>query len=1052
MPDRWDRGWGGAVLLVCFVLFPAIALVVRWKWRLADAKRAEIIRLVRFAAAEAEMSERETAVFASASDPPASVVIGGGAVMSNCAVCHSPTTSRCARCKVVKYCSGKCQIIHWRKGHRDECHPPHVDHFKGQPHFADLKGGQAERNDDHCSAYQNISIMDAGQAEETIIGDSRPEIDGKLDDVESFETSFNKSVPSKSDLSSATYSQNGNVRQKSSASTSKKQFATSLIDSSASADCTLPHLGEIPHVASSNAGLTGAQSGQQHSNASSSYVSFTNPKISFCTILESSKTFVGSEKSTFMNEDAECKLNGPSNMKSCGSNRSLNVRLCQTNNNSRTTSLCSKTSDKFENFNFSENHNECQETVVEIVGSADYNESHTHNNNQIQVDAVLHSKGSLNVSNVKSFSSTASPITLEPTATKDSSFKKSCSVTYGEKNKEQFKFLSSPLAQGPTIVREGPHVVENDPPVSTKSLEVSNSLLNGKTFVGKDAKQISSSPLRHVQPGACNYGCLKYNYKMLFSYDLFIKLYNSDKVWLNPCGLINCGNSCYANAALQCLAFTRPLAAYLLEGLHAKTCPKKEWCFTCALESLLMEANHRKSPLSPVGIISHIHVIGSSFSQGREEDAHEFLRHAIDAMQSACLKEAGPNAVTELAQETTLIQLIFGGYLHSKIKCMRCKGKSERRERMMDLTVEIHGDIETLEIALARFTATEVMEGENKYKCGRCKSYEQAKKQLTILEAPNVLTIALKRYQSGKFGKLNKMVRFPEYLNLAPYMRGSEDKSPVYRLYAVVVHNDVMNAAFSGHYVCYVKNALGKWFKADDSVVKQVEFQEVLSQGAYMLLYARCSPRAPSLLRKEIANKSRLKQNGDSHSSKARSSSNMSHPGLAVTHRGKSQASHSDDPKFGLHDLFDERLRHSKLDISSDTSSLFSCSDEGSSWSAESTKDSATTEDFTESVNGEPGHINCNSPLRFSEDSDGFTCSPNSNGKMDSPDLSPLDSRMDKWIGRKNLPFLHSTKQCRNLTEQSSSRSETNWVSSSEIKPTVLLKRSSRDTTAQTFY
>ncbi|PKU65894.1 Ubiquitin carboxyl-terminal hydrolase 17 [Dendrobium catenatum] len=99
----WDRGLGGAVLLLCFVLFPAIALVVRWKLRLADAKLTEIIRLVRFAAAEAERAEMEAAVFASASNPPASVVIVGGAVMSNCAVCHNPTTSRCARCKVVKY-------------------------------------------------------------------------------------------------------------------------------------------------------------------------------------------------------------------------------------------------------------------------------------------------------------------------------------------------------------------------------------------------------------------------------------------------------------------------------------------------------------------------------------------------------------------------------------------------------------------------------------------------------------------------------------------------------------------------------------------------------------------------------------------------------------------------------------------------------------------------------------------------------------------------------------------------------------------------------------
>lgn len=74
--------------------------------------------------------------------------------------------------------------------------------------------------------------------------------------------------------------------------------------------------------------------------------------------------------------------------------------------------------------------------------------------------------------------------------------------------------------------------------------------------------------------------------------------------------------------------------------------------------------------------------------------------------------------------------------------------------------------------------------------------------------------------QSGKFGKLNKLVNFPEILNLAPYMSASSDKSPVYSLYAVVVHLDIiMNAAFSGHYVGYVKSGQGKWYKTDDSMV-----------------------------------------------------------------------------------------------------------------------------------------------------------------------------------------------------------------------------------------
>jgi ubiquitin carboxyl-terminal hydrolase 36/42 len=167
----------------------------------------------------------------------------------------------------------------------------------------------------------------------------------------------------------------------------------------------------------------------------------------------------------------------------------------------------------------------------------------------------------------------------------------------------------------------------------------------------------------------------------------------------------------------------------------------------CEFEKLILEGRRGKSHLSPTGILSHLRDIGSSFGPGREEDAHEFLRYAIDTMQSASMKEAKKNGVYGLPEETTLVQLIFGGYLRSKIKCTMCQGSSEQCERILDLTVEIDGDINTLEEALHRFTSTEILDGDNRYNCSRCKSYERAKKKLTISEAPNILTIALKRYQ-----------------------------------------------------------------------------------------------------------------------------------------------------------------------------------------------------------------------------------------------------------------------------------------------------------------
>jgi len=55
---------------------------------------------------------------------------------------------------------------------------------------------------------------------------------------------------------------------------------------------------------------------------------------------------------------------------------------------------------------------------------------------------------------------------------------------------------------------------------------------------------------------------------------------------------------------------------------------KKEGCFTCEFEKLILKAKEGSSVLSPIGILSRIQKIGSHLATGREEDAHEFLRLA----------------------------------------------------------------------------------------------------------------------------------------------------------------------------------------------------------------------------------------------------------------------------------------------------------------------------------------------------------------------------------------------------------------------------------------
>lgn len=336
--------------------------------------------------------------------------------------------------------------------------------------------------------------------------------------------------------------------------------------------------------------------------------------------------------------------------------------------------------------------------------------------------------------------------------------------------------------------------------------------------------------------------------QVLFSYAEFVELFNWEKTGNRPCGLLNCGNSCFANVVLQCLACTRPLVAYLLEKGHQRECWRNDWCFMCELQSHVTRATQSSQPFSPLNILARLPNIGGNFGYGKQEDAHEFMRIAIDTMQSVCLDEfGGEKVIPARAQETTLIQHIFGGHLQSQVKCTKCNNVSNQFENMMDLTVEIQGDVASLEECLDQFTIMERLHGDNMYKCDRCNDYVLALKRLTIRRAPNILTIALKRFQSGRFGKLNKRVSFPETLDLSPYMSEAGDDGDVYKLYAVVVHVDMLNASYFGHYICYTKDFSGNWYRIDDCKVYRVELDEVLSQGAYMLLYSRNCVRTSSL-------------------------------------------------------------------------------------------------------------------------------------------------------------------------------------------------------------
>ncbi|KAL7218494.1 hypothetical protein ACSBR2_011704 [Camellia fascicularis] len=416
--------------------------------------------------------------------------------------------------------------------------------------------------------------------------------------------------------------------------------------------------------------------------------------------------------------------------------------------------------------------------------------------------------------------------------------------------------------------------------------------------------------------------------KMLFPYEEFVKLFQYKVYDLSPRGLMNCGNSCYANSVLQCLTCTRPLTIYLLQRLHSRACCVKDWCLMCELEQHVMMLRECGGPLSLGKILSHIRSINRHIGDGSQEDAHEFLRLLVTSMQSICL--GGENVVDPRLHETTFIQHTFGGRLKSKVKCLTCHHESERYENIMDLTLEIFGWVESLEDALTQFTTPEDLDGENMYRCRRCAAHVRAQKQLSIYEAPNILTIVLKRFQEGSYGKINKCITFPDMLDMVPFMSGTDDIPPLYMLYAVVVHLDTLNASFSGHYISYVKDLQGNWFRIDDTEVQPVLIRQVMSEGAYILFYMRSSPRparscSGKVTQHEAKRPSRPGQSKSSGHFVRSSELSSNH-----TYNGVLKSVNRDRPPE-----FSDAT-------SSDWSSIFTSSDEAS-FTTESTRDSFST-------------------------------------------------------------------------------------------------------------
>eukprot|EP00943_MAST-04B_sp_MAST-4B-sp1_P006666 g6666.t1 len=304
-------------------------------------------------------------------------------------------------------------------------------------------------------------------------------------------------------------------------------------------------------------------------------------------------------------------------------------------------------------------------------------------------------------------------------------------------------------------------------------------------------------------------------------------------------GLYNLGNTCFLNSVLQCLTYTAPLAELAKIKYHTRRSNNGNDMYSL-LENHIEKALNAKGnrAFSPKLIVQKLQRISRNFRIGRQEDAHEFLRTFIDAMQKASLKVVGinPNDSSRHA-ETTSIHRIFGGYLQSQVKCKICKFVSTTYDACLDISLEIYGKRRTLENALRQHTKLEVLDHNNRWRCDSCKKLVPATKQLKFRRLPLTLVVHLKRF-SPYGDKISKRVEYPKELNMKSFTNNKDgEENFMYDLYGVLVHAG--NYTTSGHYYSFIKASNGAWYEMNDSSIQQVGVKTALNQQAYILFYQK---------------------------------------------------------------------------------------------------------------------------------------------------------------------------------------------------------------------
>lgn len=328
-------------------------------------------------------------------------------------------------------------------------------------------------------------------------------------------------------------------------------------------------------------------------------------------------------------------------------------------------------------------------------------------------------------------------------------------------------------------------------------------------------------------------------------------------------GLANLGNTCFMNSTIQCLSHTYEFNKFLKSKKYIKYSNQNvesniliEWD---KLRELMWSEN---CTISPGGFLNNVHKLAQAkdreiFTGYAQNDLPEFLLFLIDCFhegikRSVIMKINGTaeNEKDELAlkcftmmknmyknEYSEIIKMFYGIHV-SQIDDLSGKTLSINPEPffIINLPLQITKKSCSIYDCFDIYTEVERLDGDNQWYNEKTNEKQDVDKRMVFFSLPDILVVDFKRFNQ-QIRKNNMTVHFPlNDLDLTKYVVGYDKNSYKYDLYGVCNHS---GSTLGGHYTAYVKNANGKWYHFNDTMVTEIKENSVVSNKAYCLFYRK---------------------------------------------------------------------------------------------------------------------------------------------------------------------------------------------------------------------